>query len=331
MLNAVQKAAYELIQSDARFFYTLIDIQKNAKNIKSNYIMMSQPYIGIFTDGAEQWCRKVGLDAPRFNEIERAYYIALRRGHKLFEKSYNDYMSALMESLNASDAYFYKIRSLREKIWGYYNVGTDLCDNQFCGNTILCMLYMPIDILNIDDVGPWIKNMSVISGKLAAFFCCLDYSPYEYNRNIKVKYKDYHFYRNCPLKEKNKLGFLLFSVLCSINYTIEFIDKYFVDEIPQKFKFAYLQYYYLCDFVNQINTVNGTNFYINSILKDRAFRNCLAHYGLGQYISEKELDSDDILKGLTNKAFNMGYVEAKERLYTYLSELVQQIKLEILD
>ena len=73
-----------------------------------------------------------------------------------------------------------------------------------------------------------------------------------------VKHKDYHFYRNCPLKEKNKLGFLLFSILCSINYTIEFIDKYFVDEIPQKFKFAYLKYYYLCDFVNQINTVNGT-------------------------------------------------------------------------
>lgn len=52
---------------------------------------------------------------------------------------------------------------------------------------------------------------------------------------------------------------------------------------------------------------------------------------LGQYISEKELDSDDILKGLTNKAFNMDYVAAKECLYTYLRELVQQIKLEILD
>ena len=64
---------------------------------------------------------------------------------------------------------------------------------------------------------------------------------------------------------------MLFSVLCSINYTIEFIDKYFVDEIPQKFKFAYLQYYYLCDFVNQINTVNEDEFYINSILKTVRF------------------------------------------------------------
>ena len=96
MLSTVQKAAYELIQSDARFLYSLVNIQKNAKNINSNYIMMSQPYIGIFTDGAEQWCRKVGLDAPRFTAIERAYCIALRQGHKLFEKSYGDYMSSLM-------------------------------------------------------------------------------------------------------------------------------------------------------------------------------------------------------------------------------------------
>ena len=107
MLSTVQKAAYELIQSDARFLYSLVNIQKNAKNINSNYIMMSQPYIGIFTEGAEQWCRKVGLDAPRFTEIERAYYIALRQGHKLFEKSYGDYMSSLMYNFNAKGIWRY--------------------------------------------------------------------------------------------------------------------------------------------------------------------------------------------------------------------------------
>jgi len=42
VLSIVQKAAYELIQSDARFLYSLVNIQKNAKNINSNYIMMSQ-------------------------------------------------------------------------------------------------------------------------------------------------------------------------------------------------------------------------------------------------------------------------------------------------
>ena len=54
-INKVQKAAFELIQSDARFLNTIIDINTNAKNIDSNFLMMCQPYIGIFADGAEQW------------------------------------------------------------------------------------------------------------------------------------------------------------------------------------------------------------------------------------------------------------------------------------
>lgn len=70
-LSKVQTTAYELIQADARFLYSLIDINRNAQNIKGNYMMMSQPYIGIFADGAEQWCKKVGLAAPTFSENEK--------------------------------------------------------------------------------------------------------------------------------------------------------------------------------------------------------------------------------------------------------------------
>ena len=53
-LNKVQRAAYELIQADARFLYTLVDMSQNASNISSNYIMMCQPYIGIFADGHDR-------------------------------------------------------------------------------------------------------------------------------------------------------------------------------------------------------------------------------------------------------------------------------------
>lgn len=98
-LNKVQTAAYELIQSDARFLYTLTDIGQRAKSISSNYIMMCQPYIGVFADGAEQWCKKVGLNAPNFNEKEKSYYGALRQGHKLLEKTYVEYACLLMEKL----------------------------------------------------------------------------------------------------------------------------------------------------------------------------------------------------------------------------------------
>ena len=330
MLNPVQKAAYELIQADARFLYTLTDIQRNAKNISSNYIMMSQPYIGLFTDGAEQWCQKLGLGAPQFTDTEKTYYTALRQSHKLYEMSYSDYLSALMEKFKASDDYFYKNRRLREKLLGYYNVGTDLCNSHFCGNTILCALYTPVDTLNDKEIGPWIRDISVVSGKLAGFFDCQNLPPYNYDDSILVKYEDYHFYKNCPLKKRTELGFLLFSILCSVNYAIKFIDQYFVEEIPQKFKFAYLQYYYLCDFIKELNKINGTSLILDDSLKDRSFRNCLAHYGLGQFLSESDLIASDPLKGLTNKAFNMDYFSAKEKLYSFLQELVDQIKSEIL-
>ena len=92
MLNKVQKAAYELIQSDARFIYSLIDIQNKAKYNNSNFMMMAQPYIGIFADGAEQWCRKMKIDGtPPFNKDEKEFYVSLRQSHKLYELSYEKY------------------------------------------------------------------------------------------------------------------------------------------------------------------------------------------------------------------------------------------------
>ncbi len=110
-------------------------------------------------------------------------------------------------------------------------------------------LYTPVDTLNDKKIGFWIRDISVVVGKLAGFSVCKSFPPYNYDDTILVKYEDYYFYNNCPLKTKTQLGFLLFS----INYAIEFIDQYFVNEIPQKFKFAYLQYYYLCDFIKELN------------------------------------------------------------------------------
>lgn len=293
--------------------------------------MMSQPYIGIFADGAEQWCKKVGLAAPTFNEDEKAYYSALRQGHKLFEKSYGDYMALLIDKLDESDKYFYNIRSPLEKILGYRNVGVDVCNNAFCGNTIICAMYTPVTLLGNQNIGLWIKNISVIVGKLAAFFNCTKLPPYKYDNNFVMKPRDYHFFKDCPLKEKTDFEFLLFSILCVINYITAFIDKCFTDEIPQKFKFAYLEYYYLCDFMKELNAHNCTNFYLDDSLYNRNFRNCLAHYGLGQFLTETEVVETDVLKGLTEKAFNLDYFSTKERLYNFLYRLTEQIEGTILN
>lgn len=325
-LNKVQLAALSLIQTDARFLYTLVDVQRNAKNVTSNYIMMCQPYIGVFVDGAEQWCKKVGLEPPFFTKEEKVYYTELRQGHKLFEKTYSEYSKILSEKFNESDKYFRDKRSTIEKILCYYNVGTDLCNGEFCGNTIICALHTPIKILGNEQAGNTIKGMSVIAGKLAAYLGCTDCLPYNFSDSLIASYKDYHFYKNCPLKLRTSLGLELFSILCVINYAIVFVDQYFVDEIPQKFKFAYLQYYYLCDFIEELNKANNIKINFDNSLKNRTFRNCLAHYGLGQFLSEDDIIVDDVLKGLTNKAFGMDYMATKEMLYKCLSDLVEQIK-----
>lgn len=330
MLNKVQKAAYDLIQSDARFIYTLVDMQNNARNINSNYVMMCLPYIGIFADGAEQWCKKIGLDAPRFHDEEKGYYEKLRQAHKLFGMPYKEYETLLVEKFHESDKYFYNTRSLIEKVVGYYNVGTDYCNGTVCGNTILCAMYMPFNILGDEKVGSRIRDLSIVTGKLAAYFLDIDLEPFEYDdKNNIVKYRDYHFYKKSPLKLKNNLGFVLFCVLCNINYIIAFIDKYFVEEIPQKFKYAYLQYYYICDFLEELNSANKTNYYIDSALKNRSLRNCFAHYGLGQFLKETEVNEKDVLKGLTEKALNMDYYSCKELLYKYLRDLRNQIEEKI--
>ena len=86
---------------------------------------------------------------------------------------------------------------------------------------------------------------------------------------------------------------------------------------------------FFCGFIKELNDTNGTTFYINDSMKDRNFRNCLAHYGLCQYLSESDLIDDDVLKGLTNKAFNMNYSDAKDKLFLYLTELTDQIEAEI--
>ncbi len=191
-------------------------------------------------------------------------------------------------------------------------------------------MYMPIKTLGNDNAGSWIKNISVVVGELAGYLGCMSLPIYKYSDSLNVCYKDYHFYKSSPLKMNNNTGFILFSILCSINYVVEFIENYFVDEIPQKFKYAYLQYYYLCDFIKDLNNSLSTDYKLDNHLYDRQFRNCIAHYGLGQYIAEREIDDADILKGLTIKAFKKDYMTVKNELYAMLKGLVNQIKYDVL-
>ena len=101
-------------------------------------MLMSLPYIRIFADGAEQWCKKVGL--------------------KNFKESEQD---------------FYDVRSLLEKIKGYYNVGVDYCGKEACGNTILCVICVPLKTLGVKYYELILKDLSIFAGNLLLSFCIL--------------------------------------------------------------------------------------------------------------------------------------------------------------
>jgi len=299
MLNKVQEKSYKLIQADARFLYNLTRVFKSPNAPKSNYIMMLLPFIGLFADGSEQWGRKVKIGAPVFQDEEKKYYTEMRKSIKMFDITYDELFDTLKDTLNKSDKYYYDIRTLRSKLCGmYYNAGVDLQGNTFCGNTILCSIYAPFYKFGDKQYGKKINNISVVAGSLAAFYGDSNAQSYGVNNSLTFRSKDYHFFSKCPSGIKDYDKFLLFSILCSVNFVRVFINQYFVDEFPAKLRFAYLKYYYLTTLIPQINQKLATNFTINLQYKNDKFRNCMAHYGLGAVLKEDDIIEDDMLYGL---------------------------------
>lgn len=330
-LNKVQCAALDLIKADAQYIYTLVELMKNSKYPDGNYLLMSLPYIGIFTHEAEEWGKKVGLKPPNLTKEEKNFYKAMRESHKLFDMEYISLKEKLNTNLNKIDKYFFDNRNLAAKIFGYYNCGADLINGKFCGNTILCATYNPMFDFE-KNIGLYMEQLSVISGRLVGYYGIIDMPKRSLtiDESNKISIKDYHFYKNTPLKNNTADSLVLFSILCSINFCIYFIDNIFVEETSVKFKFAYLQYYYLCE--KLIPELNGHSTYKISINKDicnRKLRNCIAHYGLQQVISEQEI-LDDPMKGLTVKLLGLNYTDAKEQLYSNLKDVEMQISKSIL-
>ncbi len=310
------KASYALIKEDARFIYSLVKLCENSP-LKTNYMCMSIPYLGLFADGAENWCKKVGLKASIFSKEEKNFYSALRSNIKFYELGYDECRLLLWDELEKSDTFFRRGEE-------YYNMGVDLYGKEYCGNTILCGLYSPFGLF--DSVGgAKIRRLSVAAGRLAAFIGGPTFSPYDIEL-CNAEPIDINYYNNNLLKLNDDIGLVLFSVLCSINYAVCFISNTIVGETPQKFKFPYLLYYYLCDFVLHMCANTDVKVELDTRLKHRELRNCLAHYGLGKYMKPNEIKKGDILYGLTDKALALNYWDAKNDLYEILLDLRDQLK-----
>lgn len=325
-LSKTEQVTLGLIQSDLQFLYTVC---QNKLVSGSSYFVALLPYVGMIIDGCETWSKKVNKLKPhslKFSKEEQNYYSELRNSIKLWETSFEDLNILLKKKYSESDIYFSNCCKPTAKFLKLYDIfGAYLIDGNFCDNTILDMLFVPgFDYNSID--GEYIKRMSTFSGKTIAFG--IDKKPsLKIDNSIIFNNKDYGGFVKSPVGNNFSGKFVLFSILCSINFIIYGIDKYIVPEIPAKLRFAYIQYYYLMEQIPQINKYFNTQFYINSkwLEPKNKFRNCMAHYGIGVVLSQQEVIETDLFGGLTQKIFDEEWVSVKNFIVNELGELSEQI------
>ena len=311
-LNSVQKAALSLMQNDLRYLYT---VKKFFRIGKSNYIASLMPYIGVIIDGIEDWINafnntnKVKMDMEVFTENEQDYYQKMRDSIKLWQNEYEEIYNLLENAYYLSKTYFSNLCKPIAKILRLYDIfGVDTANGAICGNTILCYYYNPLFSYDNDN-GEYIKSMSEIGGQYIALFGAD--KEYRVDSNIKFDMNNYGGFIKSPVGNKFSDKFVLFSILCQINFIVYCVDRWIVEEISTKMRLAYLLYYSLIHVIPQINEKIGIKLNISDKWKSSKFRNAMAHYKLGIDLKKEELIYDDILFGLTRHSINI----SSESLY----------------
>lgn len=328
-LTTQQGAAKELIRSDLRYLFTVL---QNKHHIGSNYIVSMMPYLGLIIDGAESWVTAMNnvssgaIDAPRFTQEEKLFYSTVRQSIKLWEISYEEVYTLLERCYTESDVYFSSLcKPIAKRLRLYDIFGADLTDDgHFCGNTILDAVYLPGYNHGDSEYGPNLRDMAVIGGKYIPIFDAMN--AYEVNPNLHFHYRDYGGFVKHPVGNKFSYRFVLFSILCQLNFILYAVDQYIVPEIPTKLRFAYMLYYYLCDMVPKINSKHGTSFLLDRSFYSQALRNAMAHYKVGVYLKPNDIVPDDPMFGMTQKAFGLNFYEAKNGIYHELKLLSRQLE-----
>ncbi len=111
--SVVEKAALQLIRNDLRFAYSTIHI-RNGK-IDGNYTVNFLPYMGLITDGIEDWISAYNnthktVQIPlTFTEEERIFYEQMRSAIKIWNNPYDVIYNKIYDLYNKSNNYFSSI------------------------------------------------------------------------------------------------------------------------------------------------------------------------------------------------------------------------------
>lgn len=326
-LNKVQQCAVKLMKNDLRLLFTIL---RNQKVSTHSYYIALMPYMGLIVDGIEDWVNaynnssKHKLQLPTFEADEQIYYAEMRNSIKLFEKGYLDLNNTLSDNYINSDRHYSSLCKPIAKHLHLYDIyGVFYCDSVPCDNTILNQIVTPFFTFGEID-GETIKKMAIIGGEYIACFNALE--AYKINSNFHFCSKDYGGFVKSPFGNKYDYKFLLFSILCQINFIVFAIDKYIVDETSTKLRFAYILYYYLLTLLPDIKEKLDINITINNRYYSDDFRNAMAHYKLGIALKENDIIDSDHMFGLTQKFFGEDYYTVKNKVISELYNAGKQIK-----
>ena len=325
--NTLQKVSIALINSDLRFIYT---IHQNYTNVGGNFFVALFPYLGLVTDGAEDWLKaynnssKMKLNVPLFNKEQQSFFEKMRSSIKIWEQDYDLIYQELGHIYKESDDYFSSLcKPIAKQLHLYDIFGAYIANHKYCGNTVLCNYYIP-DYKFGNDHKDLLINMGSVTGEYIALFGAKE--NYTFNSSFTNVYdRDYGGFIKSPVGNKYSDKFVLFSILCQINFVLEGINKTIIDETPTKLRFSYLLYYYLLKILPQINKKFRTDFKLSDKWCSGKFRNAMAHYKMGIALRENEIVFDDPLYGLTQKYLGTDYYTVKNDIIELIEKLASQL------
>lgn len=325
-LNPIQKAAWSLMRNDLQFLYTII---KNQNVATASYYVALIPFMGLIIDGVEDWIKaynnssKNKLLLPTFNDTERMYYEEMRNSIKLYDKSYAELYVQLEDAFIKSDKYFSsccKPIAKRMRLYDVYGVFT--CNSIPCDNTLLNQCVTPFfEYGKID--GEEIKRIAHIGGEYIALFdSCYDYKV---DTTFMFDTTDYGGFIKSPFGKKFNYKYVLFSILCQINFVLTGINRFVTEETTTKLRFSYILYFYLLKIIPDINNEINLSLKMDDTYNSDGFRNAMAHYKLGVALKETEIINDAYMYGLTEKFFGIDYQYLKADILQELENLKKQI------
>ena len=326
--NPVEKASLYLMREDLRYVYTL---HVNLEQIKPNYYVSSLPYLGLILDGVEEWIKRYfnryfgHYNSFVLNDEEKQYISKVRSSIKFWNNSFASIYNELEKSYVESYNYFTSLSNPVYRLFKLYTIfGVDYANNSPIGNTLINKCFIP-DFSFGGNNAYLINKIGTALGNYTNLF--IADKSFTVDKQILFVSKDYGGIFKHPIGNEFNNRFVLFSLLCQLQFITIGIDRYIMKFHSTQLRFSYILYYYVCKILPEINVNLNTDFKIDKSFYSDKYRNAMAHYGLGVELEEEDLNSSDHFWGLTQKYFQCSSLELYEIIIDCINKLAGEITL----